>query len=79
MENNYITTDDTIIFSPKYNKPLDIELNIQPQYKKIIFSDYELNNYLFEAYEIDYLQNFQNLKPDTYKGYYFQNLPPPSF
>ncbi len=45
---DYITSDDTIIFSPKYNKPLNPEL--LANYKKIIFSDYELNNGLFKAH-----------------------------
>jgi len=38
---NHITNEDTIIFSPYYNKPIDI--NLLSQYNKIIFSDYELN------------------------------------
>jgi len=42
----YITKEDTIIFSPEWNGPLDIKL--LSNYKKIIFSDYELNDNLFE-------------------------------
>jgi hypothetical protein len=51
MEVDYITKDDTIIFTCKFNKLLDSEL--LSHYKKIIFSDYELNDSLglFEAYE----------------------------
>jgi len=46
---NYITNEDTIIFSPYYNEPIDI--NLLSQYNKIIFSDYELNEELFEKYK----------------------------
>ncbi len=46
---DYITSEDTIIFSPEYDKPLNPELI--SNYKKIIFSNYELNDKLFEAYE----------------------------
>ncbi len=45
---DYITNEDTIIFDPKYDEPLNPELLIN--YKKIIFSDYELNNGLFKAH-----------------------------
>jgi len=50
---NYITNEDTIIFSPYYNKPIDI--NLLSQYNKIIFSNYELNEKLFEKYDGCYL------------------------
>ncbi len=43
---NYITKDDTIIFSPSFNDELDYKL--LNDYKKIIFSDYELNSSLFD-------------------------------
>ena len=46
---DYITNKDTIIFGPKYNKPLDNKLLLN--HKKIIFSNYKLNNNLFEKYE----------------------------
>jgi hypothetical protein len=46
---DYITKEDTIIFSPYFNKELDSELLLN--YKKIIFSNYELNENLFDAYE----------------------------
>jgi hypothetical protein len=45
----YITKDNTIIFSPEFDKPLVPELLLN--YKKIIFSDFTLNYSLFEAYE----------------------------
>jgi hypothetical protein len=45
----YITKDNTIIFSPEFNKPLVPELLLN--YKKIIFSNFTLNYILFEAYE----------------------------
>ena len=54
---NYITNEDTIIFSPEFDDLLDIELI--SNYKKLIFSNYILNDKLFEAYESN---NFNNLK-----------------
>ena len=51
-----ITYEDTIIFSPDFNKELESEL--LSNYKKIIFSNYKLCNNLFEAYENN---NFNNL------------------
>jgi len=54
---DYISYHDTIIFSPEFNKSLDSEL--LTNYKKIIFSNYELSNNLFGAYENN---NFRNLK-----------------
>ena len=59
---DYITNDDTIIFNPRYNKPLDSKLLTLSKYKKIIFSDYELSSGIFEAYENE---NFKNLKFST--------------
>ena len=57
---NYITNKDTIIFSPEWNNPLDIEL--LSNYKKLIFSNYELNYNLFEKYELsdDLFEKFFN-------------------
>jgi hypothetical protein len=52
----YLTKDNTIIFSSEFNKPLEPELLLN--YKKIIFSDFTLNYSLFEAYENN---NFENL------------------
>ena len=46
---DYITSDNTIIFSCEYNKQLDPGL--LSHYKKIFFSDYALSNELFEACE----------------------------
>ena len=50
---NYITNEDTIIFMPHYDELIDI--NLLSQYNKIIFSDYELSEELFEKYENFYL------------------------
>ena len=50
---NYVTNEDTIIFSPHYNELIDI--NLLSQYNKIIFSNYELNEKLFEKYDGCYL------------------------
>ena len=62
---NWITSDDTIIFEPKYNKELNIELI--SAYKKLIFSDFvSLNKILFDYYlnnvygAIYYKQNMFN-------------------
>ena len=52
---NYITKEDIIIFSPEWNSPLNIKL--LSNYKKLIFSDYELNDNLFEKYENNYFSN----------------------
>jgi hypothetical protein len=46
---DYITNEDTIIFSPHYNKTMDIDL--LTLHNNIIFSDYELSEDLFEKYE----------------------------
>jgi len=43
---DYITNKDMIIFSPEWNNPLDIKL--LSNYEKLIFSDYVLNNDLFD-------------------------------
>ena len=48
---DYITNETSIIFSPYYDGQLDSELT--SQYKKIIFSDYELTDGIFETYEND--------------------------
>lgn len=42
----YIAKDDTIIFGPEFNKSLDYDLI--SRYKKIIFSNYILNDTLFK-------------------------------
>ena len=55
---DYITANDVIIFDPRYDKPLSLKLNIQSNLKKIIFSNYELNNDIFEAYENSNFDNF---------------------
>jgi hypothetical protein len=46
---NYITNKDTIIFSPFYDE--SINPNLLSLYNKIIFSNYKLNEDLFEKYE----------------------------
>jgi len=70
---NYITNEDTIIFMPHYDKPIDI--NLLSQYNKIIFSDCTLSEELFEKYENFYLNlpyinyhSFQEVKVITYFG-----------
>ena len=45
---DYIKNNDTIIFSPTFHKPLDI--NLIYKYKKIIFSQYKLSYELFDRY-----------------------------
>jgi hypothetical protein len=54
---DYITNEDTIIFSPEFNLPLNPLILIN--YKKIIFSNYELTESLFDAYSNS---NFSNKK-----------------
>ena len=51
---DYINKNDTIIFSSEYNEPLDI--NLLSQYKKVIFSNYELSN-LHEYFIDNILKN----------------------
>jgi hypothetical protein len=46
--NDFIIKDDTIIFSPYFNELIDH--NLMTPYNKIIFSDYELSDNLFEKY-----------------------------
>ena len=46
---NYITKDSTIIFDSEFNQELNLELITK--YQRLIFSDYILNNKLFNAYE----------------------------
>ena len=53
----YITISDTIIFEPEYNEPLDI--NLISQYKKIIFSNYQLSEGICNAYENNIFNNFK--------------------
>ena len=53
---DYITKDEIIIFVAEFNKELDI--NLLSNYKKIIFSDYELCDNLFDAYSNN---NFKKL------------------
>ena len=45
---DYITKDSIIIFSPNFNDKLDIEF--LSNYKQIIFSNYKLNDKLFNYY-----------------------------
>ena len=45
---DYITKDTIIIFNQKFNGKLDTEF--LSNYKQIIFSDYKLNDELFNAY-----------------------------
>src|SRR3990167_2681233 len=45
----FITKDDTIIFAPEFNKSLDLELI--NKYKNLIFSNYALDNNLFDKYK----------------------------
>ena len=63
--NNWIVSNDTIIFHWKFNADLDIDLI--SNYTKLIFSDYELSNELFEHYanndfcDLEYKGNRFNL------------------
>ena len=68
---DYIIKDDTIIFSPEYNRQIDT--NLLTNCKKIIFSNYELDDYIFDKY------NFGNLYELRYVqskfNYSVNNLP----
>jgi hypothetical protein len=63
----YMTKDNTIIFSPEFNKPLDPELLLN--YKKIIFSNHKLNDILFEAYENNNTKNWNIMVQNLIKSY----------
>jgi len=54
---DYITKENIIIFSPYFNEIIDDTL--LSNYKKVIFSDYELIDDLFDNYENN---NFKNCK-----------------
>ena len=54
---NYITKDSIIIFAPHYNEVLDIKL--LTNYNQIIFSNFELNDNLFDAYSNNEFINFK--------------------
>ena len=59
----YIISKDTIIFDPKYNEHLDI--NLISKYKKIIFSDYKLlSEGICNAYENNIFDNFKWIGSD---------------
>ena len=45
----FIVKDDTIIFAPEFNKSLDLELI--NKYKNLIFSNYTLDDDLFDKYK----------------------------
>ena len=53
---DYIIDSKTIIFDPRYNKPIDPKLLFQDHYEKIYFSNYKLNDELFEAYKYNYFE-----------------------
>ena len=52
----YIIKEDTLIFAPEFNGLLDIKFVLN--YKNVIFSDYRLEESIFEAYENDKFINF---------------------
>ena len=61
---NYWIYKDSIIFRPKYNKPLCNYIEIIKKYKKIIFSNYddleiciETNNIDINKYDINYVRS----------------------
>ena len=56
----YIESTDTIIISPEFNKVLtNKHIEIISKYNQVIFSNYELDDNLFEAYE----KKFFHIKP----------------
>ncbi len=54
---NWIANQNTIIFNTEFNEIIDISLI--STYTKLIFSEYELNEQLFEHYSDN---NFKGLK-----------------
>ncbi len=57
---NWIANEDTIIFDARFNTELDIELI--SNYSKLIFSDYELNEKIFEYCANNNFDNLQYVK-----------------
>ena len=69
----YITNKDSIIFDPKYNYELNIDLI--SQYKKIIFSDWELSKDIYNAYENNIISDWELIKDIyTYENSIFNNF-----
>ena len=74
------------MYDPNFNK--EIEVRLLEKYSNVIFSNYELNNKLFECYEKNHFNKFEhkssifnqqvNLTHLTFCGYFNQeiNLPP---
>ena len=73
-EDYWIWNDNTLVFKPEFNKPLDDYINIISKYNKLIFSNYndidiciETNNeYEFDEYYFDsnFNQEVKNLPPN---------------
>ena len=56
----YITKGDTIIFAPSYNEQLDLQL--LTNYQRIIFSNYKLEDNLFDAYKNNKLKKLKYIE-----------------
>ena len=56
----YISSTNTIIISPKFNEKLSNEyIKIISKFDKVIFSNYKLNDKLFEAYKNNKFNSFK--------------------
>ena len=59
----YISLTNTIIISPEFNEELtDENLKIMSKFNKVIFSDYELNDELFDSEDINIKRQFRQQK-----------------
>jgi len=58
---NYITKEDIIIFSSYFNKKINEEL--LSNYKKVIFSNYELTNNSYNNYVNNYFKYCKYICP----------------
>ena len=59
----YITEKNVIIFDPSFNEELNLS-SLPTNYNQIIFSDYNLNYNLFEAFENNNFVYFEYLRSD---------------
>jgi len=71
MEMKYITSCDTIIFAPSFNDELDCGL--LNDYRQIIFSNYNLDDNLFERYVNNNFQGLKYIRSNFNRS--FDNLP----
>ena len=78
MDKNYWIYEDSFIFKPEFNEPIDDYIDIIKNYKKLIFSNYndfkiciETNNNYINKYQNNYIDSkFNQLPIKFYKKFY---------